>query len=137
MDNTIYCAATSGAHKGFTLECGGVLQRIQDFRAGFSQKPFRVELPILVAVGAEPMAAIVMIFVSEADGDPMARVRKRDARGLARVPSVLGRTRLLGRALFGEGWQGRAAHRDSPVRPFNLAFLVSSAAIRASYRAMA
>jgi hypothetical protein len=41
MDNTISRAGICGAHMGFTLESGGVLQRIQDFRAGFSEKTSR------------------------------------------------------------------------------------------------
>jgi hypothetical protein len=38
-------------------------------------QPIRVELPVLVAIGAEPVAAVVTIFIGEADGDTIARMR--------------------------------------------------------------
>ncbi len=35
-------------------------------------QPVGVELPVLVAIGAEPAAAVVAIFIGEADGDAVA-----------------------------------------------------------------
>ena len=34
----------------------------------------RIELPVLVAIGAEPVAAVVAVFVGEADGDAISCV---------------------------------------------------------------
>ena len=35
-------------------------------------QPRGVELPVLVAIGAEPLATIVVVFVSKAHGDAIA-----------------------------------------------------------------
>src|SRR5690348_4939176 len=110
-----------------------------------------VELPVLVAVGTEPVARIVVPFVGEAHRDaislagpdfldepvvelpgPLAlqefddgrapgeelravaprtiyRVRQRDPLGIARVPRILRRPRLLRRRLPREWRERRAA----------------------------
>src|ERR1700739_3459035 len=44
-------------------------RRIVDAGDPPAHQPFAVELPILVAVRAEPGAAVVMPFIGEADGD--------------------------------------------------------------------
>src|SRR6187397_261160 len=43
----------------------------------------------------------------------VGRIRERDARGIARVPRVLGHARLLRGGLGGEGRKRRAAHRST------------------------
>lgn len=37
-------------------------------------KALGVELPILVAIGSKPLAAIVVIFISESDGNTVASI---------------------------------------------------------------
>src|SRR5260221_3033450 len=119
-------------------------------------QPVPVEFPVLVAVTAEPLAAIVMPLVGKAHGDPVlaegpdfldeaivefaipftdqegldggaaleelrpvapeavGRIGLCHARRLARVPGILGQTRLLGGSLGGERGKRGTVHRQSP-----------------------
>ena len=44
-----------------------------DARDAPAHQPIRVELPILIAISAKPVAAIIVVFVSKTNGDAIAR----------------------------------------------------------------
>jgi hypothetical protein len=131
-------------------------RQIVDAREAHAHQPVRVELPVLIAVRAEPAPGIVTPFVGEANGDavlvkgpefldqpiielavPFAGekrldrgaplkelgavspsavfgIRKRDARRVARVSTVLGPARLLHSGFSSEGWERRSTHGPRP-----------------------
>ena len=93
-----------------------VLADRQVVDAGDAQphQPVRVELPVLVAVAAEPVAAVVVPFIGEADGDPV----------LAKRPQFLDQTivQFLGPFALQEGDDfGSAIDELRPVAPAGLA----------------
>src|SRR5262247_865746 len=97
-----------------------------------SHQAFRVELPILISIAAEPAAGIIVPFIGKAYSDPVfkerhdflaamdefgavspdavGRVGLGNAGGLARIPSILGEPRLLRRRFGTKGRQGWTAH---------------------------
>lgn len=50
-------------------------QMLVDTRDAALHQSVRDELPVLVAIGTKPVAAVVMVFICEAYGDAVARVR--------------------------------------------------------------
>src|SRR6266545_1041109 len=46
--------------------------KVVDARVPHAHQPLLVEFPVLVAVGPEPVARVIVMLVSEADGDPVA-----------------------------------------------------------------
>src|ERR1700730_6058655 len=121
-----------------------------------------VEFPVLVAIAAEPVPAVVVPFIGKADGDtirterpefldqpvvelavPLSRqkgfdrlaslqefgavapttsggVGERDARRIARVPGILGKTRLFGGGFVGERRERRTVHGHLTSPDFRL-----------------
>src|SRR5258708_7312759 len=119
-------------------------RKIIDARDAQAHQAILVEFPVLVAIAAEPVPAVIVPFIGKADGDairmegpdfldqpvvelaiPLSRqesfdrlaspeefgavapttvgsVGERDARRIARVPGILGQTRLLGGGFDGE-----------------------------------
>ena len=54
-------------------------QAVSEFPVGFARntalhQPVCVELPVLVTIGAKPMAAVVMMFVGETYGDAVGSI---------------------------------------------------------------
>src|SRR5208337_1964441 len=135
-------------------------RQIVDAGDAQTHQPVLVEFPVLIAVAAEPEAAVIMPLIGEAHGDtiiakspefldqavvelaiPLARqerldglaaleelraiapaavfrIGKRHARGIARVPRILGHADLLSCGLSGKRRKRRAVHGMVLVRRF-------------------
>src|ERR1700730_10800109 len=127
-------------------------RKIIDARDAQAHQALLVEFPVLVAIAAEPVAAVIVPFIGKTDSDvivmegpdlldqpvlelavPFFRqkgfnrltslqkfgavtpttvggVGERDARRIARVPGILGKTRFLGGGFRGERRERRTAH---------------------------
>src|ERR1700676_2183188 len=131
-------------------------RKIIDARDAQAHQAMLVEFPVLIAIAAEPIPAVIVPLIGKADGDairlegpdfldqpvielaiPLSRqkgfdrlaslqefgavapttvggVGERNARRIARVPGILGQTRLLGRGFGGERRERRAVHGYFP-----------------------
>jgi len=63
----------AGAERPEVFSVGLFDRQVVDARQTPPHQPVLGELPILIAIGTEPVAGIVVPFIREPDGDPAVR----------------------------------------------------------------